>query len=335
MVSEHLDARVYEDEICPWLPPEIVDIHTHVALPEHVGPISQERIAANWALEVGVEQSWEQLRKNYQALFPKQRVWVLAFGGVFQEVDIEANNSYVLSGINDPRNEASGLLVTRPEWDAGVIAEGMSAGFVGIKPYPDLAPQGPGEVSIFDFVPRSHLEALNELEGILMLHLPRAGRLGDEDNIRELLELSESYPSIKLIVAHIGRAFCLPTAQKGLPSFVEKESVWFDTSANLNADVFHCAIETVGVDRLLFGSDLPITLMRGVREHVGEEYINYTDAPYSWNTNRKSPEDEARYTYFLYEELRALIAAAERSGVGKAGLEKILYSNSAKLLHSR
>ena len=333
MTSEHVDARVYQDEIRPWLPDEIVDIHTHVVLAEHVAPISPERMAANWALEVGIEQSWEDLRENYRSLFADQRVTALAFGGVFQEVDIEASNSYVLSGANDPRNNALGLLVTRPEWDADVIAEAISQGFVGIKPYPDLAPQPTGEVSIFDFCPRSHLEALNELKGILMLHLPRAGRLGDADNIRELVELSESYPDIKLIVAHIGRSFCLPTARKGLPSLAKNESVYFDTSANLNADVFWYAIETVGADRLLFGSDLPITLMRGVREHIGEEYINHTDAPYSWNTNRKSPEEEAQYTYFLYEELRALIAAAQRSGIGKAGLEKILYSNGARLLN--
>ena len=76
-------------------------------------------------------------------------------------------------------------------------------------------------------------------------------------------------------------------------------------------------------------TDLPITLIRGVREYVGERYINFTDAPYSWNTDRKSPEGEARYTFFLYEELRALITALGRVGMGKAA---ILYSNAARML---
>ena len=207
-----------------------------------------------------------------------------------------------------------------------------SQGFLGIKPYPDLAPHGTNEVSIYDFLPRAHLAVLDKFGGILMLHLPRHGRLGDAHNIREVLEIHESYPSVKLILAHIGRAYCLPAAERGLPHLVDARRIYFDTAANLNADVFQYALEVVGPDRLLFGSDLPVTMMRGVREHIGEEYINYTDGPYSWNTNRKSPEEEANYTYYVYEELRALIRAVERAGLGFDALEKILYSNSAGLL---
>ena len=279
-----------------------------------------------------MQQSWDELRYNYSLLFPDRKVSSLAFGSVFRETDIERNNDYVLAGVKRQENRAAGLLVTRPEWDPTVISRAVRDGFSGIKPYPDLAPVESSEVSIFDFAPKEHLAALDETSGILMLHLPRAGRLADKDNIRELTEISQTYPSIKLIVAHIGRSFCLPTASKGLPSFVQAANIFFDTSANLNADVFQYALETVGPDRILFGSDLPITLMRGMREHLGDKYVNYTDAPYSWNVNRKSPSEEARYTYFLYEEIRAIITAMDRSGLGKEIAGKIFYSNSARLL---
>jgi uncharacterized protein len=283
-------------------------------------------------LEVGVELTWETLRDTYKLLFPRQKASVLTFGGVFKEIDVERNNEYILSGTVNAENHAYGLFVTRPEWNPGVIADALARGFRGIKPYPDLAPTDSLEISIYDFLPHSHLAALNERSGILMLHLPRKGRIADPDNIRELLEITEAYPSIKVIVAHIGRAFCLPTAQQGLPFFRDCSRIYFDTSANLNSDVFEYALETIGPDRILFGSDLPITLMRGVREHVGDNYINYTDAPYSWNVNRKSPEEEASYTYFLYEELRAIIDAVKRTGLGVETMEKILCSNSAKIL---
>ena len=324
--------RVYEEELRSWLPPRILDCHVHVSLAEHCGPISPERLKQNWAMEIDMDQSWKRLRDNYRILFPDQEVAALAFGITYREVDIESNNEYVIAGASDPRNRARALFVTRPEWEASRIAEAMSRGFLGIKPYPDLALRESNEVSIFDFVTPGQLAALNELGGILMLHLPRQGRLADPDNIREVLEIHESYPSIKLILAHIGRAFCLPTAQRGLPHFVDAPGIYFDTAANLNPDVFQYAIETVGPKRLLFGSDLPITLIRGMREHVGERYINYTDGPYSWNTNRKSPEEEAKYTCFVYEELRALRKAIERSGLGSDAVEMIMYSNSAELM---
>ena len=348
MTENERDLKIYEDELLPWLPDEIIDIHVHIGLAEHVGPISPERFGANWAIEVGVQQSWEQLWTNYRMLFPGQKVRALTFGGVYREVDIEANNDYVLAGANSdyvphpplpslhpfPGEAGSvwALMVTRPEWPAEEIEHGMEYGFLGIKPYPDLAPAMDSEPGIFDFCPHSHLEVLNQFGGLMMLHLPRKARLADPDNISELIEISERYPSVKMIVAHIGRSFCLPTAQKGLPPLADSKSIYFDTSANLNADVFAYALDTVGPDRLLFGSDLPITLMRGVREHVGETYINYTNAPYSWNTNRKSPEEEASFTFYLYEELRALTAAVRRAGLDENAMRKIMHANSARLL---
>lgn len=314
------------------MPRKIIDCHVHVGLPEHCGPISPARLKANWALEVGVAQSWEDLRRNYRTLFPDREVSVLAFGGVFKETDVDANNSYILAGTREAANNALGLLVTRPEWEPERIKEGMAAGFAGIKPYPDLAQCDQEKAGIFDFLPKRHLKALDELGGILMLHLPRADRLANPDNVKELLNIADEYQRIKMIVAHIGRSFCLPTARRGLPHFANSTSIYFDTSANLNSDVFQYALETIGPDRLLFGSDLPVTMMRGVREHVGDRYINYTDAAYSWNVNRKSPEEEANYTYFLYEELRAIIRAVDASGLGADAVDKIMFWNSAKIL---
>jgi len=329
-----LDRRIYEQELLPWLPATIIDVHVHVALPEHSGPVSEERRKINWAMELDLHQSWRQLRENYGTLFAQQQVSALVFGGVYREVDIERANEYVVAGAQDPRNRAKALLVSRPEWDAERIAQAIARGFAGIKPYPDLAPPqiARDDVGIFDFVPRAHLEMLDRLGGILMLHLPRPARLGDAQNVRDLLEIARAYSRIKLIVAHVGRAYCMPTAQQGLPHFADQPGIFFDVAANLNADVFQLALETVGADRLLFGSDLPVTMMRGMREHVGDQYINYTDGPYSWNVNRKSPDEEAKYTYYLYEELRALIRAVERAGLGREAMEKMMCANAARLL---
>ena len=327
-----IDRLVYDQELAPRLPSTIIDCHVHVGLSEYWGPVSSERYSEIWAMEVAKEQSWEQLRSTYRLLFPKQEVRALAFGWVYREVDVERNNTYVRAGISDPRNNADGLFVTRPGYDTSTIAEAMSQGFLGIKPYPDLAAQPTQAPSIYDFLPRTHLALLNQLGGLVMLHLPRKGRLGDPDNARELLEISEAFPAIKIVIAHIGRAYCLPTAQRGLPPLIERQNLYFDTSANLNTEVFRYALDTIGPDRLLFGSDLPVTLMRGRRDHIGEQYVNWTDGDYSWNLARKSPEEEATYTFYLYEELRALIDAVKRSGLGQETLEKILYANSARLL---
>lgn len=331
-IAESVDKRIYERELSPWLPARILDCHVHISLAENCGWMSPERRAEIWAMDVGVFQSWELLRARYKTLFPNQTVDCLAFGGVYREQDANVENRVVLAGKRDPANRAQCLLVTRPEWHPRVIEDAMTRGFIGIKPYPDLAPGDRDEVSIFDYLPRAHLEVADRLGAVLMLHIPRAGRLGDPDNIRELLEIGERYPAVRVIIAHIGRAYCTPTAEKGLPHFKDCPSLVFETSANLNAEVFQIALETLGPDRILFGSDLPVTIMRGVREYEGETYINFSDGPFAWNTNRKSPEEEAEYTYYVYQELRSLIRATQRAGLGKEAFHRMMYDNAAKLL---
>jgi hypothetical protein len=325
------DIRIYEEELLPWLPKEIIDCHVHLGTSDLCGPISPERMSGMWALEIATELTWKDLREICVKLFPKRNLSILAFGFPYREIDSELNNRYLLDGAADPRNAASALMITRPEWDAERIAEGLSSGFAGIKPYPDLAPNGV-ECSIYDFLPREHLQVLNDAGGILMLHLPRAGRMADAKNIRESLEIAENYSAIKLIVAHIGRSFCLPTAKVGLPPLADHPGIFFDTAANLNSDVFRYALETVGPERIIFGSDLPITLMKGIREHAGERYINYTSGNYTWNGNRKPPEVEENYTYYIYEELLAIIRAVRQAGMGAPEMEKIMFSNCRRLL---
>ena len=332
MTLDAVSEKVYRDELSAWLPPVIWDCHLHIGLSEHSRPISPERFKEIWALEVASCFSWDRMREARALLFPDKEMKTLAFGWVYREMDIERNNDYVLHGLRDGTNHALGLAVTRPEWSESDLARLLDAGFIGIKPYPDLAPQCTNEVSVFDFLPHAHLRLLNERAGVLMLHLPRAGRLADPDNVRDLLEINDRYPRVKLIVAHIGRSYCLPTAEKGLPHLADRPAIFFDTAANLNAGVFAYALDLVGPSRILYGSDLPVTLMRGVREHVGDRYINFTDGNYSWNTNRKSPAEEAGYTYYLYEELLALKNASERAGLGADAVRRIMHDNCAEIL---
>jgi len=331
VATRDLDETIYTGTLAPWLPPDIIDVHCHVSLRENCGPIAPERLTKMWAIEAGVHQTWDELRETYRRMLPGQTVRTLAFGGVFREIDIDADNGYVLAGASEPGNHASALFVSRPEDPPSLIEQALRKGFLGLKPYPDLIPSGDQESSIFTYLPHEHLRVLNDAGGILMLHIPRAGRLGHPENIRETLMIAERYPNVRMILAHIGRAYCLPTAEKGLPAYADAESVLFDTSANVNADVFELALEIVGPGRLLFGSDLPVTKMRLMREHEGETYTNFTDGDYTWNTNRKPPEMEANYTFFLYEELKALIEALKRRGLGQEEMRMIMHDNALRL----
>jgi len=170
---------------------------------------------------------------------------------------------------------------------------------------------------------------------IVVLHLPRPERLRDPRNQAEVRRLVEAHPNLRLIIAHIGRAYTMSFAEPGLQALHDLPVHW-DFAMNLNADVLELAMQMVGPERLLYGSDLPIALMRGMRRHRGDDYINYSDGDYRWNTpdRRQPPEVEAGYTLYLYEELRAFKQAAQRMGWGKAEVSRVMNDNARAVVAS-
>ena len=111
----------------------------------------------------------------------------------------------------------------------------------------------------------------SSLKWIIILHIPRKERLADSLNIEQLLEIDEQYPNAKVIVAHVGRSYCNRYGDKGLEGLKYSKNIMFDISANTNQFVFDKLIETVGVDRILFGSDLPIFAVHAKRICKGDK----------------------------------------------------------------
>jgi hypothetical protein len=130
------------------------------------------------------------------------------FGKVSRAYDVEACTNYVVEECK--KRDWPYLYVTRPEWTAEEFEQRvLASGAKGAKVYLNFSPMyiPSNEIRIFDFIPHHQLEVLNQHGWVLMLHIPRAGRLGDPVNIAEMIELNRKYPKVKTIIAHIGRAY--------------------------------------------------------------------------------------------------------------------------------
>jgi len=325
------DALFYDEELRDFLPHRIIDCHTHIGLANHVGPLPEERRREMWALDVAQELTVEQLNEWNARLFPGHDTQACAFGWPIRECDLERSNAYVAQSA--PQLRAT-FLVTDPHWPAGKVRDLVVEGaFAGLKPYPDLAGEvASSEAAIPDYFPESHQAVAEELGLVVMLHLPRRERLRDLRNLTEVRALSQAHPAVPIIVAHIGRAYTMSLAEGSLHQLADLGNVYFDFAMNLNTQVIALCVREVGASRLLYGSDLPIGLMRGMREYRGDEYLNYTDGDYVWNTDRKPPEVEATYTLFLYEQLRAFRLAAEQTGLSEDDLLNVFSGNIERLL---
>jgi hypothetical protein len=212
-------------------------------------------------------------------------------------------------------------------------------GVIGVKPYYSLIGAHPDsrdaylEAGIFDFLPHAILEVLNDRQAWVTLHVPKADRLGHPDNLREIRELRRRYPRIVLVIAHLGRCYTEAHALEALVPLSDDPGIYFDTSAVINPASHRVALQYLGPQRLLYGSDNPIMFMRGRREYRGRTYINRTSHPFYFNQEREAPAIEARYTLFMYEDLRAIKQACEDLGIqDRSQIEALFYGNARGLI---
>jgi predicted TIM-barrel fold metal-dependent hydrolase len=311
-----LDRTYFRNNLENRLPKKILDAHTHMNLPEHVASIPQRRINGDWALQSGCEMTFENARSFANVLFPGIDYQYTAFPFPVREADTEGNNKYIGELINSEKI-SYGLLTTRPGTEDEAIEQQLkSIHYAGLKPYPDYISAYKGaEVGIFDFLPAEHCALAEKLNKCIVLHLPRAGRFADKNNIKELLEIAAKFPHLKIVIAHLGRCFNLcyfENAVKILGNDIHH--FWFDTAAVMNPDVLRIAMQILHHDRIMFGLDMPILLFHGSRRWTETTYHNVCREDLPWNKHIEGKKIEEKYTFFIYEQLNNILNVMEYLG---------------------
>lgn len=334
------DARFYRERLEPWLPGRIVDVHVHLWLAEHLASRRESGRTVTWPSRVADRNTAGDLERTCAALFPGRQVLPLVFANLLDRTDdFEAGNRYVAE--EAAARGWPALLFARPDWGAEEFERRLAdGGFLGAKVYLSLAdPALPrNAISILDFLPSHQLEVLDRRQAIVMLHVPRDLRIRDPLNVSQVLHIAERHPGVRLVIAHAGRAYCPEDVGTAFRELAAAREVLFDVSANVNAMVFRRLLDEVGPSRVLFGSDLPITRMRMRRICEAGRYVNlvgrglYGDVSGDPNMREVPAEEAQAHTFFLYEELDALIGAAREVGLGRREIGAMLFGNAARLL---
>lgn len=338
---KEVDRQRYDERLRDFLPDDIIDIHTHVWRASDVPAeesSSGEQRAVTWTSLVARDNPVEDLIESYRLLLPGKRVTPLMFAMVPKD-NLDVLNAYVAECSR--RTKFPALLFTDPAWTSEEVEKQMLAGgFLGAKAYLTTAPSyiPAKEIRIFDFFPHHQLAVYDRHGSIVMLHIPRDGRLRDPLNLAQLLQIERDYPNIRLIVAHVGRAYCQEDVGNAFEILAETERMSFDFCANTNEHVFAQLLGCVGPKRVLFGSDLPILRMRMRRETSAGIYVNvvpkglYGDVSADKNMREVEPPEADRISFFLYEQLDAFRRASERVGLSRSDLEDVFYHNAKRLL---
>ncbi len=335
-----VDRAFWNQHLEDWVPHRIIDAHTHIVNPAlRVEPMTEEKRRQYWVSEVSEPMDAPTADHCDALTFPNRQVTHIAMGSANLAFDLEASNEYLRTECL--KRGWHSLALLRPQWSAErVAAELDKPGIIGVKPYYALISYDPCtrdrhlEASIFDYLPHHALEVLNERHAWVTLHVSRAERLPRPDNLREVKEIRARYPNVVLVIAHFGRCYTEPHARQGLPPLADDAGLYFDNSAVLNPAVHRIALEKLGPERILYGTDNPVFYMRGRRQWQGRKYINRTNYPFYFNLEREAPEVEANYTLYMYEALRALKRVCQELRLSRQQVEAMFQGNAQRLIES-
>ena len=321
--------REMTEELQPFLPDRIFDAHAHIYRAADLS--AKTGFEGEGPEEVTVEVWSEHMAR----LFGKSQLQ----GGLFLPLPFVPTAADG-SGLDQPNDfvvgqlrtwpESRGLLLIAPQYSEEKVSGYLeNPQIVGFKPYHTFSKQKPTfDAPLDSFLPEWAWELAHERELVITLHMVRPRALADPDNQREIREMCLKYPQAKLVLAHAARGFHAPNTIKGLPALKGLENVWFDTSGVCESAAIIAILKEFGPRRVMWGSDFPVSEMRGRAVTVGDGF-----AWLQWDTlDWDSMHVQANATLVGLESLRAMQEVADNFGLNEQDLQDIFCDNAQRLL---
>ncbi len=165
-------------------------------------------------------------------------------------------------------------------------------------------------------------------EGLsITLHIVRPRALADAGNQQTIRRYCQRYPNMRLILAHAARGFNPHHTILGIDSLRGLDNVWFDTSAVTDSGAVEAIVTTLGHQRVLYGSDFPVSHVRGRCVGLGDSF--FWIAPE--NTNLDVPYARLELGLVGHESLRMLKIAAMSLRLADSQVEDIFHRNATRL----
>jgi predicted TIM-barrel fold metal-dependent hydrolase len=317
------DRELFHRELRSFVPDRIFDAHCHLyQRSQFRGDVPE--LVAGGPERAGIEA----FRRHMDEIHPGRRCDGLFFGYPHARIDMDAANGFVADEIaNQPACRAQMLI--RPEMTAEFIGETVrSHGFAGLKCYHVYAAESPTfDAPITSYLPEEHVRVAHDQNLSITLHMVRARAMADPSNQQIIRHYCERYPRMRMILAHAARGFNPHHTVEGIESLRGLTNVWCDTSAVTEAGAFEAIVRTLGVNRLLYGADFPISHMRARCVALGDSFLWISAS----NTQFEAAYGVARPALVAFESLRALKLACWNLRLADGDLEKIFYGNAGGL----
>jgi glutamate-1-semialdehyde 2,1-aminomutase len=318
------DRELFARELDSFVPATIFDAHAHWYRADHfpadcAPPLVQAGppLAGSAAFDDAIHQ-----------FIPNRRIEGLFFPFPHAQLDVDAANEFLYQQLQGRPGSRGQMLIT-PSQDPEFIRDTVRrCGFVGLKCYHVYSPRRPTfDSPIEEFLPETQVQVAHE-EGLsITLHLVRPRALADDANQATIRRYCERYPDMRLILAHAARGFNPHHTMLGITSLRGLQNVWFDTSAVTDSGAVEAIIQNLGHERVLYGSDFPVSHQRGRCVALGDSFL-WISAD---NTQLDVPYARLELALVGHESLRTLQVAARSLSLTDSQVEDIVHGNAARL----
>ena len=313
------DREFFERELDSFVPDRVFDAHCH-PWPEVKG----KRLRPGQPASSG----YQEYRELINCLHPGRSVAALFIPEIFPLEGIRQANEWTA---RQAAADASyrGSRVVRPEDDPEQVREEVRRlGLCGLKCYHRLASVTPTwEADIPDYLPERFVKVADEEGWVITLHMVKTRAAADPSNIHWIRHYCETYPNMRLILAHSARGFQPAHNFEGLPQLRGLDNLYFDSSANCEPLAHEAIIRIMGHKKLMHGSDFFVSHIRGRSVAAADSFLwLYEEAPV-WSEKHT----QIKPVLVGLENLRSLKWACWSARLSDSAVEDIFWNNAAEL----
>jgi predicted TIM-barrel fold metal-dependent hydrolase len=328
---QRVDLPFYRGEIRPVLPRTVLDFHAHVWSRNHWRKAPAGGSPGGRYMVVETEYPVESLAADARRIFPDIAYRAVCFGMPTPQADVTLTNRYLAesagTGWLHPLMLAGKGLAAPAELEQALATRA----YKGYKVFLNWFGDDYGERTIEDMLSPVEMEPAERLRLIVLLHVPRAGRLADPVIQEGVRALARGYPRAQIVLAHCGRCYLPDQMSRAVGCLKGLANVWLDTSMVMDPTVLQIAMEELGPARLLFATDFPVPAMRGRRVYALDHWVDLV-LPGPEPSAYRVITPDIRASFMVYEIVLAIRRAAERAGIAAGELQAIFHDNGARLL---
>jgi len=314
------DREFFERELASFVPDRIYDAHCHL------WHSNQYKVQMPG---VPADVGYEEYRELIDCLHPGRPVDALFIPMPADVEGMQRANAWI--GEQAAKSPGSrGIFFVRPDDDPEWVREQVNRhNLNGLKCYHTMAAVDPTwEADIEDFLPEPLVKVAHEEGWVITLHMVKSRAVAHPANIACIRRYCETYPDMKLILAHSARGFQPAHNLEGLPHLTGLDNLYFDTSANCEPMAHESIIRIIGHKKLMYGSDFMVSHFRGKSLGAADSFLwLYEDSPI-WGEKHLKVDP----VLVGLEHIRSLKWACWSARLSDTAVEDIFFNNAAELL---